>query len=320
MNRLQKYTMKVSTITIALFIVAALSGCEAQVDSNNQPSAQVKQPKNFGEYWYAGVAEICRYDLEQSRYGEKRQGDAVLIFVTEDFLPEEQVKKEFGDEEGISVLKLNKLKKFVTGIYDYSIMTSVFMPIDYRVNPVTLKTTFSSQDWCGQSMGQMNLRDGKLHYQTRSYFQAEGDRDISLDATYVEEDIWTRIRLEPQMLPLGEINMVPSQEFARLNHKELKPYEAKASLVLQVNDDKAENREFYIYKIAYHELNRTLEVRCESDFPFQILEWKETLSSEDGDEITTAKLTTTIREPYWKYNSTKNEARRDSLGLKFDLD
>jgi len=312
--------MKISNIALSIFIFSALSGCEAQVDSNTLSSTEVKKPENFGDYWYSGVAEICRYDLEQSRYGEKRHGDAVLIFVTEDFLPEEQVKKEFGDKEAISVLKLNKLKKFVTGIYDYSIMTSVFTPIDYRLHPVTLKTTFSSQDWCGQSMGQMNLRSGKLKYQTHSYFQAEGDRNFTLSATYVEEDIWTRMRLEPQMLPLGEIDMVPSQEFARLHHRELKPYKAKASLVLQVNDDRAEKREFYIYKIDYPELDRTLEVICESEFPFQILEWKETISLDNGDNVTSAKLTTTLREPYWKYNSTKNKARRDSLGLEFDLE
>ncbi|MCA1761410.1 MAG: septum formation inhibitor Maf [Cryomorphaceae bacterium] len=308
-----------NNILSTIFVLLVLTACEAQVEPNTQPSAEVQQPENFGDYWYAGEAEIAKYNLTQSRYGQERRGDAVLIFVTEDFLPEKQVKKEFGEKEGISVLKLNKLKKFVTGIYDYSIMTSVFTPIDYRVYPATMKTTFSSQDWCGQSMGQMNLRSGKLQYQVRSYFQAEGDKDISLDATYIEEDVWTRIRLEPQMLPRGEIDMVPSQEYLRLHHRELKPYKAKASLVLQVNDDKAENREFYIYKITYPELDRTLEIICESEFPFEILEWSETLSGKEEKEVTTATLSTKIRAPYWEYNSNENKALRDSLGLVFDL-
>lgn len=39
----------------------------------------------FGEYWFQGKAEISSYDLTQYRYGEAREGEAVMIFVTEDF-------------------------------------------------------------------------------------------------------------------------------------------------------------------------------------------------------------------------------------------
>ena len=63
---------------------------------------------DFNDYWYAGKAEITRYELQQARYGELRKGDAVLIFVTEDFLTDKQVKYEFGDSgKATSVLKLN---------------------------------------------------------------------------------------------------------------------------------------------------------------------------------------------------------------------
>ena len=46
------------------------------------------------EYWYQGKAEISRFELQQSRYGEVHQGDAVMIFVTEDFRTDIQVKLE----------------------------------------------------------------------------------------------------------------------------------------------------------------------------------------------------------------------------------
>jgi hypothetical protein len=39
----------------------------------------------FGEYWYQGKGEVNTYFLEQERYKEIRKGEAVMVFVTEDF-------------------------------------------------------------------------------------------------------------------------------------------------------------------------------------------------------------------------------------------
>jgi len=41
--------------------------------------------EEFGAYWYQGKAELTSYTLEQARYGEVHPGEAVLVFVTEDF-------------------------------------------------------------------------------------------------------------------------------------------------------------------------------------------------------------------------------------------
>ena len=88
-----------------------------------------KLPEEFKDYWYNGEAEITSYKLEQARYGEMHDGKAVLVFVTEDFLPETQVKADHYEETNIPVLKLNATKKFNTGIYPYSIMQSTFYPV-----------------------------------------------------------------------------------------------------------------------------------------------------------------------------------------------
>ncbi|NEN22468.1 septum formation inhibitor Maf [Cryomorpha ignava] len=312
----------IKKITFYIILLFTFSSCDAQVNTSPDDSFEQTHPEQFGDYWYAGKAELNHFDLTQIRYGEKRKGDAVLIYVTEDFLPEKQVKKEFGDEKGISVLKLNYMKKFITGIYDYSIMTSIFTPIEFRKYPQTLKLTFSSQDWCGQSFAQMNLRNGKLNYEQRSYFQAEGDVNEAIDATYVEEDVWTRIRLEPQMLPLGKIKMVPSQEYLRLNHKDLKAYDAQASLVLQVNDVKSEEpKEFYVYTIKYPELDRVLKISCQSLFPFKIISWEETNNfSNPAKALTTkAEARNTEMLPYWELNKNANQSLRDSLGLHYKI-
>ena len=94
--------------SIFIFLVFILGSCA----NPSQENRSLDLSDEFKSYWYSGEAEITSYDLEQARYGEIRNGEAVLIFVTEDFLPEEQVKANSADENNISVLKLNYYQKF----------------------------------------------------------------------------------------------------------------------------------------------------------------------------------------------------------------
>ena len=185
--------------------------------------------EKFGGYWYQGKAELNRYELDQARYGEMHKGEAMLIFVTEPFLPERQVKLEEGDpSKGITVLKLNSVRKFFTGIYPYSLMTSTFTPVDFS-RTRTLKVASSSQEWCGQTFTQVNFRNGRYEGALRSYFEAEGDRGFDFAPAWLEDELWTRIRLAPDTLPVGDVTVVPGLQYARLWHKEVRPEIGRAS-------------------------------------------------------------------------------------------
>src|SRR4030095_13276446 len=119
-------------------------------------------------------AEIDSYALIQPRYGEPREGRAVLIFVTEDFSDSLRVKADPGvhpKSDVYPVLKLNQVRKFQTGIYDYSLMTSVFA----RVEPSfpVVKVSFSAQEWCGHVWAQWLRRGDRLEGVLHSYFDRE---------------------------------------------------------------------------------------------------------------------------------------------------
>ena len=103
-------------LSVALFLAASCAS------SPSLPPAKPLPPE-FGSYWFQGKAELTSYDLEQARYGELHKGEAVLIFVTEDFSRRKQVKlddpaKAPADDKQ-PVLKLNFEKKFLSGIYPY---------------------------------------------------------------------------------------------------------------------------------------------------------------------------------------------------------
>ena len=79
--------------------------------------------KAFKTYWYAGEAEISSYKLEQERYGEMRDGHAILVYVTEDFFDANvlsykniiQFIENSNKTKGITCKILPKNSKFALG-------------------------------------------------------------------------------------------------------------------------------------------------------------------------------------------------------------
>ncbi|MBK9488612.1 MAG: hypothetical protein IPO07_07345 [Haliscomenobacter sp.] len=127
-----------------LFVLALFFTCMLQL-SRQEFSAKALAPVKrdnigLGPYWFEGKAEISHYTLSQNRYRDVHPGEAVLVFVTEPFLTDKQVKNEKGQlENSTTVLKLNAIQRFTTGIYDYSVMTSVFTPEDLKRYPHSSK-------------------------------------------------------------------------------------------------------------------------------------------------------------------------------------
>ena len=278
--------------------LAVNSSIETSVNKQVKP-LQKPQPlsQDFKAYWYSGQAEISSYTLEQYRYGEKRTGEAVLIFVTEPFLKDKQVKADRNNPDNIPVLKLNTTKNFVTGIYPYSVMESVFYPVGN--NQHALKATASVQEWCGQTYAQLNNRE-QFEIKAHSYFESEADENYNTEKAVLENELWTQLRLNPNSLPVGNFKCVPSLAFSRLFHKSLRPTSAEA--ILKNNT----------YTLVYPELNRTLRINFEVEFPHKIVSWSDSYIG----KTSTATLKKTIKSAYWNKNSNKDEVLRETLQLK----
>ncbi len=262
-------------------------------------------------YWYKGKAEITSYDLKQARYGEIHKGHAVLIFVTEDFSKKKHVKLDnplTAGNDRVPILKLNLTKKFNTGIYPYSLMTSVFSPVN---NTPTLKVTSSAQEWCGHTFSQLNLRDDSYRFSGYSYFESEGDQNYSIKQTLLEDEIWNRIRLAPDSLPTGEISIIPSTTLSRLKHF---PLEATSARATKTKSDVTST-----YKVSFASPKHSLTITFNNAFPHEILGWEETYSSGWGANAktltTTATKKKTLLTNYWVKNKTIDEKLRRELEL-----
>ncbi len=286
------------------------ASCGKTTPETAPPAALVSQKSNvFDDYWYAGEAELSTYKLEQNRYGEMRSGEAVNIFVTEPFLANTQVKADNPkgtDEAAPTVLKLNTIRRFNTGIYDYSLMGSVFTPVSADKFPHTLKATATVQDWCGQTFTQLNHTDDGYRMRLFSYFESEGDVDKNLGEAMLEDEIFTRLRINPEALPTEEVELIPSLFFARTAHTGLKPKKARIEF-------KTEKEATTVCVVEYLHLDRTLRIEFINDFPHKIVGWTET---DNGKVTVRATLKETLKSPYWSQNGSKFAYLRDSLGLR----
>lgn len=298
--------MKLSQF-FTVVIMMLLVSCVVKEKSVAEPVINNFVPQ---DYWYSNDAEISSYTLKQARYGEIREGNAVLIFVTEPFSVKSNTKADNPNKNDVSVLKLNLTKKFNTGIYPYSLMTSTFFP--YENGEHSLKVSFSSQEWCGNTYMELRNKE-QFETQISSYFEGESIKDGLLPKAYLEDDIWSMIRLQPNALPLGATKMIPSLDYIRLQHKELKAYDCVLS-------SKKINETVTSYKITYPDLDRSLVIEYEVNFPYKIVSWEETRDSGWGKNkmklVTSATLIKTIKTDYWNKNSNKDAVLRTQLGLE----
>jgi len=266
------------------------------------PLVQAQLSQRFKNHWFDGNAEISSYELTQSRYGQQRKGKAVLIFVTEDFLAIEQVKANKKSKTTIPVIKSNRTKTYLTGIYPYSIMNSSFNSL--RKKHPLIKSATSIQEWCGQSYLQLNAKEKELNYTSHSYFEGEADQQMNLEKAMSEDALWNLLRFDPQQLPIGSFNLYPSLEMVRLNHISMKISEA-------IGEMKTGE---YILNIP--SMGRSLRIQFDPEFPYTIEGWTETYTDKGENYTSTAKRIHTERRQYW----AENDKRFESLRIPYKLD
>ena len=296
---------------ISITLILSCNSTEVTRDQSNENNS-FNPSEEFAQYWWSGKAELTSYQLEQVRYGQIHQGEAVLIFVTEDFSSSKHVKldnPEAAGNDAVNVMKLNFTKKFNTGIYPYSMMLSSFKPVIVQDHPNTLKVTATSQEWCGHTFTQLDLEGDQYLGHLYSYFESEGsDSELELSKNFLEDEIWNTIRLDYHLLPIGEVKIIPGLLSQRLMHTDFKVLNANASLQKQ-------NDQVMMYQVKYKNPERTLRIFFEDYFPYKITGWEDSHTSA-GEKLTTkATYNKSLTLDYWNKNNLADSVYRKQLGL-----
>jgi hypothetical protein len=280
-------------------------------------AAPAAHAQEFWKHWGDGKAELNGYRLTQPRYGAPRAGTAVYVYVTEDFSDSARVKADPGKHPAADVfpvMKLNAIRDFQTGIYDYHVMTSTFLRV--AAGWPLAKVSFSSQEWCGHVWHQIVPRGGKLSGLFHSYLdgEADGQDALALPADGVAEDAlpvlvrgWNGAYLKP-----GESRsapFLPSLLVSRLEHRPLAWTKARISRAAATSSVKVPAGTFAVsvYEVEVAD-GRRLSFAVEAAAPYRLV--RQTGAA--GEELA---LLGSTRLAYWTLNKPGGEKYLKEIGL-----
>lgn len=273
--------------------------------------------QEFETWWFDGKAELSGYELTVSRYGQARAGEAVLIYVTEPFSESKRTKLDRparapeGDE--VSALKLNLVRDFQTGIYDYNTMVSSFVRTD-DLSP--LKTSFSSAEWCGHVFQSIEFRDGGIESRIDSYFEDESGEDVlpTRPDGVPEDHLFVLLRgLRGAFLEPGESRDLPILTGVfqnRVAHEPLRWTEGTIGrrAAIETVEVPAGTFATTVYDVDAGD-GRTGVFWIEDAWPHRIVAWELAPDAR-------AALTGSARLPYWSLHDNGDEGYRAQIGLE----
>ena len=304
-------------VLLAIVFAIAMKATIFQKEPTPPPAPAVAESQAFRDYWFGGKAEINSYQLQQAQYGSLMPGKAVLIFVTEDFRTDTQVKSESEAtrDRSAPTLKSNIIRKFVTGIYDYSLFTSVFTPINNPVFPRTLKVSTSAQEWCGHSYIQLNLRSTGYAVSGRSYFEKEVAEDYT-----VAKVMLGRRTLEPHSPGTRQ-----TPDRFGTTHSRHTGCPPPASAPLTRKPPKSPSRRIRALPLKGTPCKHTTLIinqisgSCRSfsrtSSTYRIVGWEETYATKNKVLTSRAVLQQTIQSDYWNRNQPADSTLRRSLAI-----
>lgn len=298
-------------VTGLALLLANTPACASDGPDGLPDHARSPASGDFRSLWYDGNAELSGYRLTTPRYGELRTGEMALVYVTEPLSRRTWIKDDDAPPaDRVDVIKLNQSFGFLTGIYPYSVMTSVFAPIDdwggARFSPV--KITLTAQEWCGHVFQALWPAPGRVRTQIASYFASEGE---GVGETAVPEG--TRYE-DALLIQLRELDgpfadgrdwsgpLVPS--IWRLRRAHTPPRVEQATIRRTTHGEGADA--VTRFTLESRDYRRTFEV--ETAPRRRVLGW----TTSEGEEV---RLIRTTRLPYWTLNHRGDEALRDQLGL-----
>ena len=295
---------------VRILVSLLLSGCAQSTASPPGPRGPTVAD-DFWDHWGDGRAEVSGYALTQPRYGEDRSGEAVLVFVTEDFDEQARVKSDRGGLGTVPVLKLNEARDFQTGLYDYNAMTSVFVPLAGDLPAGTpAKVSFSMQEWCGHAFDQLVVRGSGVTRALHSYFEGEADQvgPVELPPEALYEDALPVLARSVVGAPEAWSGpVVPRLLDLRLHHRPLTP-EAGTLSIGEPTEQTVPAGTFTVRPVVLTRGAHTTTHWVEVAAPHRIVAWERS----DGER---AVLTGSLRTAYWNRAGEGDEALRQQLGL-----
>jgi hypothetical protein len=185
------------------------------------------------------------------------------------------------------------------------------------------KVSFTSQEWCGSVFHQVIPKPAGLVSEIHSYFEAEGDAQVTLPytkggaaAVYYQDEMPILVReLDGEFLKPGEsrtLDLLPGLWERRKRHVPLAL--TRATLTKKSEKEKVATglgeKEAVTWLLEHD--NVVTAYRVEAAMPHRLLEWDDNLG-EKGN------LIASIRSTYWEHNHNVDAPLRRQLKLQYGM-
>ncbi|MBW1893322.1 MAG: hypothetical protein JRF40_05955 [Deltaproteobacteria bacterium] len=246
-------------------------------------------------YWNTGKAEYQLYEARIKKYGIMRTAEVKIIMVKEPFDMEKIVKTR-REKNADDVIKMNYIQVIPTGVYNYYQTASIFF---HRKTGTVMKYTMSSQDGCGNTFMEYLLKDTRHEFKFYSYFDDEGDKEISIERGNFFFYDSLPISLRPMLNGTGLHKIMLARSFISNRTEPVKIEEAEV-IIKQIRTISIKGKAYTpVYKAVVKCLDKTDTLYFETVFPYRLLKW----DKNSGDSLT---LKGSKFFYYWEYTKPEN--------------
>lgn len=267
MNKFIRNNFLAICITLAVIYAFAKKATIFQQESKPKVetilSINQETNKTFTDYWKNGKIEITKYDLKEDSISVGEGSLTFSIYYVEGVNKTDSIQTLHSDFSG----KIHQEK------YDYSAMTSTYLPLNLTVRPHAMKVINSVQEPTESSFLALSQIPKYYEMIAKNTFKEKTKEHFVLERKNLEDELWAKIRINPNDLPTGDIEIIPSFAFWQSVRKSPNIYEAKAELKDYVGTEFT-GKKLKIYTLDYPDLKRNLSIVFEGAFPFEIVGWK----------------------------------------------
>ena len=225
MNKFIRNNFLAICITLAVLFAFAKKATIFQQDKPQTPQKVIvafnqETKPVFQKYWKMQDVETTTFILKQDSL---IIGNATLSYRL----------KDFGKDQPngiIHSLSLNFTQKISQENYNYSDNLTVLIPLNSLLYPHAMSIVSSSQSNDGTDYLSFQPEPKSYLFVGRNSIEPEKEIHKSTEKGNLEDEIWAKIRMNPNALPQGEIEMIPSLGYWNKIHKSPSVQEVKAEL------------------------------------------------------------------------------------------
>ncbi len=247
-----------------LFIVVnfrcGYSGAVEDREISNSPDVS----EQFVNYWYNDKTEINEYSVHQIINGVEKKAGLSLTFATETFSKSRHVITKAPNaniNDQIIVLHNNSLLESGTS----STMNSIFTPLNLEETPYSISALSSTQNLKYQYNTKIDKVKNSFTISFSSYADHESNDSYQIPLTILEDALFNRIRIAPESIPSGTVNLIKSLQTQPAHQAELKPAAARIQFLKSESTSTC--------KVEYMHSDRTVIINFNEEFPHKITSW-----------------------------------------------